>query len=254
MPTDHYIVGNCIGRGNFGAVFRAIHLESLKTVAIKRVPVPDTEQLTTMMREVRKMESLHHENVVRYHGFIRTASEFNLILEYVENGSLASTLKHFGPLPEVVVLDIVYQVLQGLNYLHERELKHLDIKAANLLYTKDGQVKLSDFGVSQSAMDTHSDKFVGTAYWMAPEVIALDGPCTASDIWSLGCTIIELLTGVPPYFDMIPMSALYKIVEDDAPPLPEDISPDLHHFMLCCFQKNPAHRWSAHALLAHDWI
>ncbi|ORZ34779.1 hypothetical protein BCR44DRAFT_1144036 [Catenaria anguillulae PL171] len=252
--TDQYIVGNCIGRGSFGAVFRAIHMESHHTVAIKRFALADRKQMESILKEVRKMESLDHPNVVKYLGYVQTDKDFNIILEYVENGSLASTLKHFGPLPERVVGSIVCKVLQGLVYLHDRGLKHLDLKAANILTTKDGCVKLSDFGVSQSSVDTSSDKFVGSAYWMAPEVITLEGTHTASDIWSLGCTIIELLTGLPPYFDLLAMSALYKIVEDGCPPFPEGISPQLKDFLSSCFRKDCKERATARALLEHVWM
>jgi serine/threonine protein kinase len=116
------------------------------------------------------------------------------------------------------------QVLQGLLYLHEQGVIHRDIKGANILTTKDGLVKLADFGVAtKSNVGEHS--VVGTPYWMAPEVIELSGATTASDIWSLGCTAIELLDGKPPYHKLQPMPALFRIVNDDHPPLPEGASP-----------------------------
>jgi serine/threonine protein kinase len=116
------------------------------------------------------------------------------------------------------------QVLQGLLYLHEQGVIHRDIKGANILTTKDGLVKLADFGVAtKSNVGEHS--VVGTPYWMAPEVIQLSGATTASDIWSLGCTAIELLDGRPPYHNLQPMPALFRIVDDDHPPLPEGASP-----------------------------
>jgi len=109
----------------------------------------------------------------------------------------------------------IAQVLEGLVYLHEQGVIHRDIKGANILTTKEGLVKLADFGVAtklnEADFNTHS--VVGTPYWMAPEVIELSGVCAASDIWSVGCTIIELLTCVPPYYDLQPMPALYRIVQ-----------------------------------------
>ncbi|KAJ3353252.1 hypothetical protein GGF32_003155 [Allomyces javanicus] len=251
---EQYIVGNCIGRGQFGAVFRAINVDSHHTVAIKRFELANNKDQATILTEVRKMETLDHPNVVKYIGFIQTEADFNIILEFVENGSLASTLKHFGPLPEKVVVAIVFKVLQGLTYIHQQGLKHLDLKAANILTTKDGNVKLSDFGVSQSVADTKSDG-VGTAYWMAPEIIYPGKSSTASDIWSLGCTIIELLTGEPPYYEFKnPWAALYRIVEDACPPLPDNISDDMRSFLLCCLQKDENARWTAAQLLQHPWI
>ena len=120
------------------------------------------------------------------------------------------------------------QILQGLLYLHDQGVIHRDIKGANILTTKDGKVKLADFGVSTSTLAAAGDKeaqVVGTPYWMAPEVIQLSGATTASDIWSLGCTVIELLEGKPPYHKLAPMPALFAIVNDDHPPLPEGVSP-----------------------------
>lgn len=118
------------------------------------------------------------------------------------------------------------QVLHGLLYLHEQGVIHRDIKGANILTTKEGLVKLADFGVA-TRKDTglHESSVVGTPYWMAPEVIELSGATTASDIWSLGCTVIELLDGKPPYHNLQPMPALFRIVNDDHPPLPEGASP-----------------------------
>lgn len=117
------------------------------------------------------------------------------------------------------------QVLQGLLYLHDQGVIHRDIKGANILTTKEGLVKLADFGVASRTTGLHESSVVGTPYWMAPEVIELSGATTASDIWSLGCTVIELLEGKPPYHKLQPMPALFRIVNDDHPPLPQGASP-----------------------------
>lgn len=121
------------------------------------------------------------------------------------------------------------QVLQGLLYLHEQGVVHRDIKGANILTTKQGLVKLADFGVASRTTGLHESSVVGTPYWMAPEVIELSGASTASDIWSLGCTVIELLDGKPPYAENhTPLQALFRIVNDDHPPLPKSASPVSH--------------------------
>jgi serine/threonine protein kinase len=146
------------------------------------------------------------------------------VVRYCENGSLHSICKNFGKFPENLVALYMSQVLQGLLYLHEQGVIHRDIKGANILTTKEGLVKLADFGVAtKSNLAEYS--VVGTPYWMAPEVIELSGATTASDIWSLGCTVIELLDGKPPYHKLQPMPALFRIVNDDHPPLPEGASP-----------------------------
>lgn len=164
------------------------------------------------------------------------------------------------------------QVLHGLLYLHEQGVIHRDIKGANILTTKEGLVKLADFGVATKAAGMHEASVVGTPYWMAPEVIELSGATTASDIWSLGCTVIELLDGKPPYHKLQPMPALFRIVNDDHPPMPESISPvrisidrsldgemlttqqTVRDFLMQCFQKDPNLRVSARKLLKHPWI
>ncbi|KAK4246266.1 hypothetical protein C7999DRAFT_15603 [Corynascus novoguineensis] len=148
------------------------------------------------------------------------------------------------------------QVLQGLQYLHDQGVIHRDIKGANILTTKDGTVKLADFGVSTSTLagQDKEAQVVGTPYWMAPEIIQLSGATSASDIWSVGCTVIELLQGKPPYHNLAAMPALFAIVNDDHPPLPEGVSPAARDFLMQCFQKDPNLRVSARKLLRHAWI
>jgi serine/threonine protein kinase len=126
------------------------------------------------------------------------------VCRYAENGSLGQTLKAFGKLNEKLVASYVVKILEGLDYLHRSDVVHCDLKAANILTTKTGNVKLTDFGVSLNlrAMGRENKDVAGTPNWMAPEVIQLKGASTKSDIWSLGCTVIELLTGRPPYGDI----------------------------------------------------
>jgi len=172
----------------------------------------------------------------------------------VENGSLSSIVKKFGKFPENLVCVYISQVLEGLVYLHEQGVVHRDIKGANILTTKEGIIKLADFGVATKFGDESAAVVAGTPYWMAPEIIELNGSTTASDIWSVGCTVIELLTGDPPYYDLGPMPALFRIVQDDYPPLPEGMSPALKDWLMQCFQKDPVLRISAAKLLNHKWI
>lgn len=129
-----------------------------------------------------------------------------------------------------------------------------DIKGANILTTKESVVKLADFGVAVALNESQEATVVGTPYWMAPEVIQMAGPTSACDIWSVGCTIIELLTGSPPYYDLQPMAALYRIVQDDHPPIPDIVSSQCKEFLLECFKKEPTFRLSAGELLKHQWM
>jgi serine/threonine protein kinase len=206
------------------------------------------------MLEIDLLKNLDHPNIVKYHGFVKSAETLNIILEYCENGSLHSISKNFGRFPENLVGLYMSQVLHGLLYLHEQGVIHRDIKGANILTTKEGLVKLADFGVASRTTGLSESSVVGTPYWMAPEVIELSGATTASDIWSLGCTVIELLEGKPPYYNLQPMPALFRIVNDDHPPLPQGASPAVKDFLMQCFQKDPNLRVSARKLLKHPWI
>ena len=206
--------------------------------------------------EIHLLKKLSHENIVRYIDAISTERHLNIFLEYVETGSLAAINKKFGPFHETLVSIYIKQVLTGLAYLHSQGIVHRDIKGANILTTKEGVVKLTDFGVATKLSETtKSMSVVGTPYWMAPEIAYPTGPTTfACDIWSLGCTVIELLTGAPPHYELEPMQALYRIVQDPSPPLPSNITLELRDFLVKCFQKEPLIRVSALALLKHPWI
>ncbi|EFH60933.1 predicted protein [Arabidopsis lyrata subsp. lyrata] len=257
---NKYMLGDEIGKGAYARVYIGLDLENCDFVAIKQVSLENIgqEDLNTIMQEIDLLKNLNHKNIVKYLGSLKTKTHLHIILEYVENGSLANIIKpnKFGPFPESLVTVYIAQVLEGLVYLHEQGVIHRDIKGANILTTKEGLVKLADFGVAtklnEADFNTHS--VVGTPYWMAPEVIELSGVCAASDIWSVGCTIIELLTCVPPYYDLQPMPALYRIVQDDTPPIPDSLSPDLTDFLRLCFKKDSRQRPDAKTLLSHPWI
>ncbi|KAL9936659.1 hypothetical protein V8E36_004727 [Tilletia maclaganii] len=258
--TVTYQIGQCIGRGQFGSVYKALNTTTGTMLAVKRIKLAgkSEKEITQLMKEVDLLKNLEHPSVVKYEGLVRTNDVLSIILEWVESGSLYLTLKNFGPFEEGLCASYVVQILEGLHYLHNRQVVHCDLKAANILTTKKGNIKLSDFGVSLNlqAMEniaTRKDA-VGTPNWMAPEVIELHGASTESDIWSLGCTIIEMLTGKPPYHDHNGLSAMYRIVEDECPPIPPNVSEPLRDFLRLCFQKEPSHRPSAEILFEHQWL
>ena len=198
---------------------------------------------------------LDHPNIVKYIECIQTQAHINLILEYVEGGSLDHILKQNGKMGEHLVFIFVKQVLEGLVYLHDQGIIHRDIKGANLLLTKTGVVKLADFGHSILNDKNKANSIAGSPYWMAPEVIEQKGNISPKcDIWSLGSTIIQLLTTQPPNHEFNMTAAMFRIVTDDCPPLPNDISPHLRDFLLRCFVKDPEKRASARELLHHPWI
>ncbi|KAF9130062.1 hypothetical protein BGW39_003512 [Mortierella sp. 14UC] len=250
-----HMLGNCIGKGAFGSVWRGLH-DTGTTVAVKQINLSDipSAELDNIMMEIDLLKKLNHANIVKYYGFEKTTEFLNIILEFCENGSLRSLCKNFGKLPEHLGATYITQVLDGLIYLHDQGVIHRDIKGANILATKEGVVKLADFGVATLSSDAGDMTVAGTPYWMAPEIIELSGATTASDIWSVGCTVIELLDGEPPYHDLPPMGALYRIVQDDHPPIPESVSAIVQDFLLQCFQKDCNLRVSAKKLSKHPWI
>ncbi|KAH7094353.1 hypothetical protein FB567DRAFT_1751 [Paraphoma chrysanthemicola] len=251
-----YQLGDCLGKGAFGSVYRALNWGTGETVAIKQVRLENlgAADLKNMEMEIDLLKNLNHANIVKYNGFVRSSESLYIILEYCENGSLHSICKNFGKFPENLVALYMSQALHGLLYLHEQGVIHRDIKGANILTTKEGLVKLADFGVATKQSGLDQSSVVGTPYWMAPEVIELSGATTSSDIWSLGCTVIELIEGKPPYHKLQPMQALFRIVNDEHPPIPGSASPLLREFLMECFQKNPTLRISAKRLLKHPWI
>ncbi|KAH0362370.1 hypothetical protein KCU84_g6615, partial [Aureobasidium melanogenum] len=166
-----YQLGDCLGKGAFGSVYRALNWGTGETVAIKQVKLADLPkgQSRAIMMEIDLLKNLNHPNIVKYNGFVKSTESLYIILEYCENGSLHSICKNFGKFPENLVALYMTQVLNGLLYLHEQGVIHRDIKGANILTTKEGLVKLADFGVA-TRKDTglHESSVVGTPYWMAP--------------------------------------------------------------------------------------
>ncbi|GIL49282.1 hypothetical protein Vafri_5411 [Volvox africanus] len=262
--TDRFYFYEELGRGAYGQVYRGMDSMSGDIVAIKQISLAGvpSDSLQTVMGEIDLLKTLNHKNIVKYIGSFKSRTHLYIILEYMENGSLASVIKpnKFGTFSESLAAVYIAQVLQGLQYLHEQGVVHRDIKGANILTTKDGLVKLADFGVAAKLgeLDERKDDLaasvVGTPYWMAPEVIEMTQVTSSSDIWSVGCLIIELLTGYPPYFDLVPMSAMFRIVQDPQPPLPENISPLLRDFLSRCFLKDAKLRPDAGTLLQHEWL
>mmetsp|Transcript_71417 Transcript_71417/g.118681 ORF Transcript_71417/g.118681 Transcript_71417/m.118681 type:complete len:1176 (-) Transcript_71417:366-3893(-) len=258
--ASRYALGEEIGRGASGLVFKALNVHTGGMTAIKQVTLRGVskDQLHLLQREIDLLKLLKNPYIVEYIESFNTKETLYIVMEFVENGSLSQIVKKFGRLNESLVGLYTLQVLEGLNFLHEQGVIHRDIKGANILISTGGKVKLADFGVATkleaAGLDTQSNSVVGTPYWMAPEIIQMTGFTTASDIWSVGCTVIELISGVPPYFELQPMSALFRIVHDPHPPMPANLSHALGDFLRLCFQKDSVQRPSAKRLKTHHWL
>ncbi|XP_023668156.1 serine/threonine-protein kinase TAO3 [Paramormyrops kingsleyae] len=248
-----------IGHGSFGAVYFAQNCYTNEVVAIKKMSYngkQTTEKWQDIIKEVKFLEQLRHPNTIEYKGCYLKDSTAWLVMEYCL-GSASDLLEvHKKPLQEVEIAAITHGALQGLAYLHSHTMIHRDVKAGNILLTESGQVKLADFGSASIASPANS--FVGTPYWMAPEVIlAMDeGQYDGKvDVWSLGITCIELAERKPPLFNMNAMSALYHIAQNDSPTLQSsEWSDAFRSFVDYCLLKIPQDRPFSADLLRHDFV
>eukprot|EP00727_Mastigamoeba_balamuthi_P002557 m51a1_g12299 putative protein serine threonine kinase (1342) ;mRNA; r:326891-332659 len=255
-PFGSFTMGLRIGRGAFAHVYRARWNETGVEVAVKKfasgIMAPAT--LESVMKEVKLQSGLSHPNIIRIYGHHFESASLFLFLEYAECGSLMKFRKQVGKLSEEVIALFVEDILCALSYLHSNGIAHRDLKATNVLLTRDGTAKLADFGVAAVISDTDKHfTLVGSPYWMAPEIITEVGHSISSDIWSLGCTIHELMKGDPPFFGINPMAAMFKISQGP-PPIPSEASAVLRTFLEACFEKDPARRPSATQLQSHAWL
>ncbi|XP_075754267.1 serine/threonine-protein kinase TAO3 isoform X1 [Pelodiscus sinensis] len=258
-PEEIFVGLHEIGHGSFGAVYFATNSHTNEVVAVKKMSYSGkqtNEKWQDIIKEVKFLQQLKHPNTIEYKGCYLKEHTAWLVMEYCL-GSASDLLEvHKKPLQEVEIAAITHGALQGLAYLHSHARIHRDIKAGNILLTEPGQVKLADFG--SASIVSPANSFVGTPYWMAPEVIlAMDeGQYDGKvDVWSLGITCIELAERKPPLFNMNAMSALYHIAQNDSPTLQSNEWTDsFRGFVDYCLQKIPQERPSSTDLLRHDFV
>ncbi|CUG86150.1 protein kinase, putative [Bodo saltans] len=260
-----------LGTGAFGVVYLGIHQNSGAWVAVKQMqirPQPGTanrtaaikNQLDEMAEEIRLMKNLDHPNVVHYlHAETINNEQLNIYMEYMSGGSLASLIKRFDKLPEAMIRTYMAQAIAGIAFLHQKNIVHRDIKADNILLHSDGVAKLSDFGTSREVSDSANLLTVtGTPWFMAPEVVKGTGHGAPADIWSLGCTMIQLASGVAPFSEFTnPVTAMYNVALHPGKVLgyiPETCGGELKSCLHWCLQENPASRPSAADLLMHPFF
>lgn len=260
MAKDFFEIGQVLGKGGYGSVFMAKDVRSGDIVAIKRFHNSGDVVDKKAIKEQNIWKGLHHPNVVEFKGsFVGDNGSLNLVVEFVDGLSLAEHLSQYRNFPETLVAEIARQVLSGLEYLHDNKVTHRDLKPANILVDNNSAVvKICDFGVSKSenvqTINPGQQHMVGTPWYIAPEMVEYRPYSTSVDIWSLGCSVLELATGRRPYHEMSAVQALFKMVEDQGPSIPHYLGPELQDFLKACWVWDPQERPSARDLLGHPFI
>uniref|UniRef100_A0A4W3HL67 Mitogen-activated protein kinase kinase kinase 2 n=1 Tax=Callorhinchus milii TaxID=7868 RepID=A0A4W3HL67_CALMI len=264
-PTN-WRLGKLLGQGAFGRVYLCYDADTGRELAVKQVQFdPDSpeasKEVNALECEIQLLKNLQHERIVQYYGCLRDPQErtLSIFMEYMPGGSIKDQLKAYGELTENVTRKYTRQILEGVSYLHSNMIVHRDIKGANILRDSAGNVKLGDFGASRRLQTiclsgTSMKSVTGTPYWMSPEVISGEGYGRKADIWSVGCTVVEMLTEKPPWAEFEAMAAIFKIATQPTnPQLPPHVSDHSRDFLKKIFVE-AKQRPSAEELLRHTFV
>lgn len=271
-----WMKGALIGQGSFGSVYLALHAVTGELLAVKQVETPSPgansqndarkkSMIDALKREISLLRDLQHPNIVQYLGASSSAEHLNIFLEYVPGGSVQTMLNSYGALREPLIRNFVRQIVTGLAYLHGREIIHRDIKGANILVDNKGGIKISDFGISKkieasnllngAGNNKNRPSLQGSVFWMAPEVVKQTSYTRKADIWSLGCLVVEMMTGTHPFPDCSQLQAIFKIGGAKiSPTIPDHASEEAQTFLKSAFEVEHTKRPSADELLYSPFL
>ena len=270
--TMHWKRGDMIGQGGFGKVHIGLNVETGELMAVKNIEFRSADKniaqkIRQLQNEIEIMRPLNHSHIVRYFFMekvergIGLGASINIFMEYVPGGSIQKLLSSIGPLGETTVVQYTYQILVGLAHLHSKGIIHRDIKGANILLTVEGLIKLADFGASvlveKKGMKDLKNDVQGTPYWMAPEVLTEKGHNWEADIWSLGCTVLEMLTAQHPWhhLGLSQVQILNYIIDNDKKiTIPDTITSTSAMFLKDCLTRDPSLRPTAQLLVEHHYF
>ncbi|XP_063954186.1 mitogen-activated protein kinase kinase kinase 4-like [Lytechinus pictus] len=255
-----------IGEGQFGTtVYSCINMNTGETLAVKemRFQRNDHQVIRDIADEIKNLEGIRHANLVRYYGVEIHREELLIFMEYCDGGTIAEVAK--TGLPEEMIRQYTREVTIAISVLHDHNIIHRDIKGANIFLLSDGHVKLGDFGAAiklktHNTMHGEVNTTMGTAAYMAPEVINQTGKGKRgygrqADIWSLGCVVIEMVTGKRPWHDYDhEFTIMYKVGEGAVPHIPEAMNPEGKDFLSRCLKHDSSKRWTANKLLDHPFL
>ncbi|TKS80622.1 Mitogen-activated protein kinase kinase kinase kinase 5 [Collichthys lucidus] len=262
-PQDDFEVLLRVGGGTYGEVYKARNKQNGELAAIKVIKMEPEDDFSIIQQEIVIVKSCKHPNIVAYYGSYIRSNKLWICMEFCGGGSLQDVYHVTGPLSEPQIAYICREMLQGLDYLHAQKKIHRDIKGANILLNDQGEVKLADFGISAQITATLARRmsFIGTPYWMAPEVAAVElkgGYNELCDIWSVGITAIELAELQPPMFDVHPLRVLFLMSKSGyQPPKLKDKSKwssMFYNFVKAMLVRNPKKRPSASKMLSHMFL
>ncbi|KAL5580707.1 hypothetical protein UlMin_013149 [Ulmus minor] len=266
VKLNSWVRGKCIGKGSFGSVNLAVDESDSRVFAVKSVDAAGCvpSQLEALENEIRILRSINSPYVVEYLGddvsYEGTSSFRNLHLEYMPSGTAADVAaRRFGSgVDETTVRSITWGIVSALRYVHSLGIVHCDVKGKNVLVGPNFiQSKLADFG---SAIEVSKNKNGapiqprGSPLWMAPEVVRRESQGPESDVWSLGCTVVELVTGKPAWEDRGGVTLSRICFSDELPEIPQELSDTGRDFLDKCLRRDPSKRWSCDQLLEHPYL